>query len=56
VRTVLSAASVGLGLMLGSAMVASATFDLWNGALALALVGGGIRLWRRQQIRDEMPD
>lgn len=56
VRIWLSLAAMGLGLAVAAAVVASGQFDLWSAAIAVFLVGGGVRLWRRWQIRDELDD
>ncbi len=56
VRIWLSLAAIGLGLAVVAGVVASGRFDVWSAAIAVFLVGGGVRLWRRWQIRDELDE
>jgi hypothetical protein len=52
-RTILSFGAILLGLALAWVTISTRRFDLFTLGLAAVLVFGGIRLWRRYQIRDE---
>jgi hypothetical protein len=55
-RIVLSLGAVLLGFALAWVTIATRRFDLFTLGIAAVLVFGGIKLWRRHQIRDETPE
>jgi hypothetical protein len=55
-RIILSLGAVLLGLALAWVTVSTRQFDLFTLGIAAVLVAGGIKLWRRHQIRDETRD
>jgi hypothetical protein len=50
-RTFLSLGAIALGLALAWVTIATRRFDLFTLGIAVVLIAGGIRLWRRYQIR-----